>query len=52
MVRKEGNKWVVLNHDGTKVLGTYESKEQADKRISQIEMFKSIKEHLDKKKKK
>lgn len=40
MVRKIGNKYVILNHDGTKKLGEYNTKEEAEKRLRQIEAFK------------
>lgn len=39
-VEKRGDKWVVMNHDRTKELGEYDSKEAADKRLRQIEYFK------------
>lgn len=42
-VRKHGNVWCVYSLDG-KVLGCYYTKEQAEKRLAQIEMFKHIKE--------
>lgn len=38
-IRKEGSKWVVKSHKG-KTLGTYDSKEEAAKRLKQIEFFK------------
>lgn len=47
MIRKENGKYVVKSEDGTKVLGTYETKEEAEKRLQQIEYFK----HRDKQKK-
>lgn len=40
MIRKVGNKFVIFNHDGTKKLGEYTSKEEAEKRLRQIEAFK------------
>ena len=41
MIVKEGNKWVVKSHEG-KNLGTYDSKEAAQKRLAQVEMFKHM----------
>lgn len=40
MIRKIGNKYVILNHDGTKRLGEYDTKEAAEKRLREIEYFK------------
>lgn len=44
MIRKTRgkNEWRVLSEDG-KVLGTYSSKEAAEKRLKQTEMFKHMK---------
>lgn len=39
-IRHEDGKWIVYNHDYTKKLGTYGSKEEAVKRLRQIEYFK------------
>lgn len=39
-VRKRGNKWVVLDHTGKKVLGTHPTKEEAEKQLRAIEMHK------------
>lgn len=39
-IEHRGDKWVVLNHDRTKELGEYDSKEAAEKRLRQIEYFK------------
>ena len=41
MVRHENGKWVIKSEDGTKTLGTYATKEEADKRLRQIEYFKN-----------
>ena len=38
-IRKRKGKWVVLSHKG-KVLGTYKTKAEAEKRLRQIEFFK------------
>jgi hypothetical protein len=40
MVRKRGNKWVVLDKSGKKVLGTHLSKEKAMKQLQAIEISK------------
>lgn len=37
---KSGDKWKVISKDRTKELGTYDSKEEAIKRLKQIEYFK------------
>lgn len=37
---KDGNKWKVVSKDYSKDLGTYDSKEEAVKRLRQIEYFK------------
>lgn len=39
-IEHRGDKWVILNHDRTKELGEYDSKEAAEKRLAQIEYFK------------
>lgn len=39
-VRKRGNKWQVMNKDGTKVLGTHPSKEKAENQLRAIEANK------------
>lgn len=37
---RRGERWVVQNEEGTKDLGTYETKEEAEKRLRQIEGHK------------
>jgi len=39
-IRHEDGKWVIYSHDFKKKLGTYDSKEAAEKRLKQIEYFK------------
>lgn len=39
-VEKRGDKWVVLNHERTKVLGTHDSKEEAERQLRAIEANK------------
>lgn len=38
-IRRRGKKWVVLSHKG-KVLGTYKTKAEAQKRLRQVEFWK------------
>lgn len=45
MIVKENNKYIVKSQKG-KVLGTYDTKEKAKKRLAQIEMFKAINKRL------
>ncbi len=40
MIRKEGDKYVIKSEDGTKTLGTFATKEEAEKRLREIEYFK------------
>lgn len=42
MIAHRGGKWVVLSHDGAKVLGTYDTEEEAKKRLAQVEMHKAM----------
>ncbi len=39
MIEKRGNKWVILSMDG-RVLGTFDTREEALRRLRQIEHFK------------
>ena len=48
MIIKQGSKFVLKSKDGSKTLGTFDTKEQAVKRVKQINFFK----YLDKRKKK
>jgi hypothetical protein len=41
MIKKQGNKFVVTNKAGTKVLGTHPSKEKAQKQLAAIEISKA-----------
>ena len=45
MIHKEGDKYHVVSEDGTKSLGTYDTLEEAKKRLQQIEYFKHNKPH-------
>lgn len=40
-VEKRGDKWVVLDHTRTKVLGTHDSKEDAEEQLRAIEANKN-----------
>lgn len=42
IVRRQG-KYVVLSHDGKRKFGTYDTKDEAKKRLQQMEMFKHLK---------
>lgn len=39
-IRKQGSKYVIYSKDGSKKLGTYDTKKAAKKRLRQIEFFK------------
>lgn len=39
MIVKQGNKWVVMSESGKK-MGTYNTEEEAKKRLAMIEYFK------------
>jgi hypothetical protein len=41
MIRHVGSKWVLYTKDGTKVLGKYATKQQAQKRERQVIWFKN-----------
>ena len=43
MIVKQGSKWILKSKDGSKVLGTFDSKEEAQKREMQIQFFKHVK---------
>ena len=40
-IRKEGDKYIIYSKDGSKKLGEYNSKADAEKRLQQIEYFKN-----------
>lgn len=40
MIRRKGSKWLVLNEEGTREFGTYDSEEEAHHRLAQMEYFK------------
>ena len=41
IIRKRGDKWVVLTKDGSKVLGTHDSESAADKQLQAIHISQS-----------
>ena len=41
MIKKVGSKWVVYSKDGSKKLGTHDTKEKALKQLAVIESYKS-----------
>jgi hypothetical protein len=43
MIVKEGNTWIVKSDTTGRVFGTYDNKDDAEKRLKQIEMFKHMK---------
>lgn len=43
IIRREDGKWVVRMHDGSKVLGTHDTKEKAEKQLQAIEISKHSK---------
>ena len=46
MIRNEKGKWVIYSEDG-KVLGTYDTEEEAKKRLAQIEQHKHMDKHAE-----
>lgn len=44
MIVKQGSKWVLKTKDGTKTLGVFTTKEEAQKREMQIQFFKHAKQ--------
>ncbi|MBN1321239.1 MAG: hypothetical protein JXA87_10415, partial [Thermoleophilia bacterium] len=43
VIKHEGDKWVIYSQDGTKALGTYDTKKEASDRLAEIERFKKEK---------
>jgi len=43
MILKQGEKYIIKSEDGKKTLGTYDTREEAEKRLKQIEYFKNVK---------
>lgn len=41
MIKKEGSKWVLYTHDGTKVLGTHKTKKEAVAQEAAINISKA-----------
>lgn len=40
MILRENGKFVIKSEDGSKTLGTYNTREEAEKRLQEIEYFK------------
>lgn len=50
MIVKEGSKWHVKSEDGSKNLGgPYDSKEEAERRLAEVEYFKNKPKQLGEK---
>lgn len=45
MIKHEGDKWTLYSADGSKNLGTYDSKEECEEREKQVQAFKHMKEN-------
>ncbi|OGL73188.1 hypothetical protein A3D73_00220 [Candidatus Uhrbacteria bacterium RIFCSPHIGHO2_02_FULL_60_44] len=43
MIIKRGRKWVVISETTGRSFGSYETKEEAKKRLRQVEFFKHLK---------
>lgn len=43
MIKKKGNKWIVMDSSGKKVLGTHQSKDKAMKQLAAVEISKKNK---------
>lgn len=39
-IKKRGNKWIVTDHTGKKILGTHDTREDALKQLRAVEYFK------------
>ncbi len=42
IIRKEGDKWILYSHDGSKKLGEFDTKEEAEEREREIQAFKHM----------
>jgi len=49
MIKKEGSKYILYTQDGSKVLGKFNSEEDALKRETQIRYFKHLKDKQNRK---
>jgi len=45
MIKNEDGKWKLYTKDGSRVLSTHSSKEDAEKREKQINFFKALETH-------
>lgn len=41
MIKKQGKKWVLKNHDGTKILGHHDTRKSAEKQEAAINISKA-----------
>ena len=48
MIKKKGNKYVVVSEKTGREFGTYKTKKEAEKRLKQIEFFKHLKKSVKK----
>lgn len=52
MIKKEGNQWKLYSKDGSKVLSSHDTKEEAEHREKQVNFFKALESHPEIAKKK
>ena len=45
MIRKQGSKWVVLTHDGSRVLGRHKTRSEAEAQLRAVEARKHNKDY-------
>lgn len=45
MILKSGNKYIIKSEDGSKTLSTFNTREEAEERLRQIEYFKHRKDN-------
>ncbi len=43
MIVKKGDKYILMSHDGTKKLGEFDTKKEAEEREREINYFKHVK---------
>jgi phage gp29-like protein len=48
VIRQEGTKWVIYSEDGTRKLGEFDTREEAEERLAEIERIKRIREQASK----
>lgn len=47
MIKKVGNEWCVFSADGSKRLGCYPTRKEAENRLAQVEMFRHMKSGVE-----